>query len=512
MGKPGILYVTIEHAPTVSRTAFEDWYNNEHGPLRLQLPFITSGRRYRATDGENPPWMAVYDIADLDKMTTPGYTDLAAHPSQREQEVLKHVESSRYFYEEELSAGSVNETDRVPGFIMTLRMHLPSSASEEEKEAMAEDVHRWYLDEHVPLLEKIPGWVRSRRFKLSPAFHRGQDPHWFAIHEYTSAHGNGGPEFRYATSTVWRQRIMTDTTQDRRNYMLHYNFGPCARDLAALDALPPKAVIERPFTFADGTESTYRLEGNTDPNAPVMVFVNSLMTSREIWDEFISLWGGFFHPEYRFLRYESRGRGPVTSKGKITAKVLAADLAHLLDGLKIQRVDSLIGVSLGGVTALQFALEHPGRLNRLVVCDCGVKSAAGASAAWAGRISKAQEGGMQALAAPTVKRWFLPENVEGPGGNKVAAMVASNDFDGFRRSSEALYDYDMSDSLASVKCKMMLLSGEADGLVPEALKAAAEKLEHGKGHGGYAQVQLAGHLPMVENCPEFVKVVTNFLA
>ncbi|OAA65409.1 Alpha/beta hydrolase fold-1 [Niveomyces insectorum RCEF 264] len=512
MGKSGILYVTIDHAPTLSRVAFEDWYNNEHGPLRLQLPFITSGRRYRAPDGVSPAWMAVYDVTDLDKMASPAYEDLRTNPSDRERNVLQQVrDNGRYFYEEEISVGSVNDTDRAPTYVATLRMHLPAKASDAEKQAMAEDINRWYLDEHIPVLQRIPGWVRSRRFKLSPSFHPGEEPHWFAIHEYTGAHGNGGPEFAYATSTVWRQRIMTDTTQERRNYSLHYDFGPYARDLAALDELPPKAVIEHAFTFADSTKSTYRLEGNTDPNAPVFVFVNSLITSRAIWDEFVARWG-LLHPEYRFLRYESRGRGPLATKDKITAEVLAADLAHLLDGLKLKKVDAVIGVSLGGVTALQFALLYPDRLSRLLVCDCGLKSPATAAAAWAGRIKIAQGGGMQALAPPTIKRWFLPENVDGPGGKKVAAMVASNDLDGFSRSSEALYQYDLLDGVSTLQCKTMFVSGAADTMLPLALQAAAEKLEKGKGHGGFATVQQAGHLPMVENCPEFIKVVNNFLA
>ena len=102
--------------------------------------------------------------------------------------------------------------------------------------------------------------------------------------------------------------------------------------------------------------------------------------------------------------------------------------------------------------------------------------------------------------------------MDGPGGKKVAAMVASNELEGFRCSSEALYDYDMSDALGSIACKTMLVSGEAEGLVPGGLRAAARKLADGKGHGGYAGVQLAGHLPMVENCLEFLKVVNNFLA
>ncbi len=150
--------------------------------------------------------------------------------------------------------GSVNDTDRLPGFVMTLRMFLPPNASDTEKKAIAEDIHRWYVDEHVPLLEKIPGWVRSRRFKLSPTFHPGEDPHWFAIHEYTTAHETAGQSSGYATSTVWRQRIMTDTTQERRSYIHHYSFGPLPRDLTTLDLLPPKAVIEYPFAFADGTK------------------------------------------------------------------------------------------------------------------------------------------------------------------------------------------------------------------------------------------------------------------
>ena len=513
MGKPGLLYVTLDHDKDLPRIELEDWYNNELGPLRLHVPFITSGRRYRATNGEDPAWMALYEVSDIELMQTARYTDLWKTQSQREKDVLSHVKSTRYFYEEEISSGTVNDTDSVPSYMMTLRIYVPPNMSALEKAAMAEDHNRWYLDEHIPLLQKIPGWLRSRRYKLSSTFHEGEEPHWFATHEYQAAHGNGGPEFRYGTGTVWRQRIMTDTTQDRRNYMLHYSFGPYPRDLAALNKLPPKAIIEKPFTFADGTKSTYRLEGNTDPSAPVMVFVNSLMTSREMWDEFISIWGTVYHPQYKFLRYESRGRGEVAASGdSITLEVLAADLAHLLDGLKIQKVDSVVGVSLGGATGLKFALTYPERLDRLAACDFGVKSAPNASEAWGGRVKIAQSGGMKALASPTIRRWFLPENVDAATSKAVASMVAGNDLEGFRKSSAALYNYDMSDSLALLKCKTLFVSGAADGLLPEDLKEAAEKLPNDRGHGGFASVQLAGHLPMVENCAEFVKVVNNFLA
>lgn len=31
---------------------------------------------------------------------------------------------------------------------------------------MEADIHAWYVDEHIPLLAKIPVWVRSRRFRV----------------------------------------------------------------------------------------------------------------------------------------------------------------------------------------------------------------------------------------------------------------------------------------------------------------------------------------------------------
>jgi 3-oxoadipate enol-lactonase len=44
----------------------------------------------------------------------------------------------------------------------------------------------------------------------------------------------------------------------------------------------------------------------------------------------------------------------------------AADLVDLLDRLQIERTH-VVGISLGGVIAQQFAIDHPSRLNRLVL-------------------------------------------------------------------------------------------------------------------------------------------------
>ena len=74
----GILYVTMQPQPSLPTAQFQDWYNNEHGPGRLRLPFCENGFRYCGTDLEGsgkgmPEWMAVYDITDMAEMNKETY-------------------------------------------------------------------------------------------------------------------------------------------------------------------------------------------------------------------------------------------------------------------------------------------------------------------------------------------------------------------------------------------------------------------------------------------------------
>src|ERR1700722_13184956 len=100
MMPPGCIFVTMQPADELPLDDFNDWYNNEHGPNRLRLPFILNGLRYRATDGLRPEWMAVYDTPDLENFTQPAYTNLRTRSvqSQREMQIMPNIKISRAFY------------------------------------------------------------------------------------------------------------------------------------------------------------------------------------------------------------------------------------------------------------------------------------------------------------------------------------------------------------------------------------------------------------------------------
>lgn len=65
------------------------------------------------------------------------------------------------------------------------------------------------------------------------------------------------------------------------------------------------------------------------------------------------------------IRYDMRGFGASQADFE-TPYSHADDLLAVLDALALERID-LCGMSLGGATALDFALSHPERVNRLVL-------------------------------------------------------------------------------------------------------------------------------------------------
>ncbi|KAI5299865.1 hypothetical protein KEM55_001349, partial [Ascosphaera atra] len=108
---PGLLYVTMQPLEGLSEDEFHDWYNNEHGPTRLRLPFVTNGFRYRAYDQQDKPadvapeqwpeWVAIYDITDMAELKGEAYLRLRRNDvkSQREKETMAKIKVDRKVFD-----------------------------------------------------------------------------------------------------------------------------------------------------------------------------------------------------------------------------------------------------------------------------------------------------------------------------------------------------------------------------------------------------------------------------
>jgi len=96
-------------------------------------------------------------------------------------------------------------------------------------------------------------------------------------------------------------------------------------------------------------------------NSPRTVFVHGVGDDLHTWD---SMWAATA-ADFSALRYDLRGDGASVCRRRAPFKH-ADDLLAILDATDIERCD-LIGVSLGGGIALNFALDHPERVGNLVL-------------------------------------------------------------------------------------------------------------------------------------------------
>lgn len=557
--------MTMQPKPELSKEAFEDWYNNEHGPLRLRLSFCNNGFRFRATDLEGMgkgkhEWMAVYDMTNLEDLNGDEYKKLRGPPVQTQRETdlrpLLDIDRKSFDFIDEWKADDYQPLDRIgaeQGGGVALRAMLVTL----QPGANVEHLDRWYYEEHIVLLKEVPGWRRTRRFKTSTIEGR-ETTEYLALHEFTRENGLGGPEHQAASSTLRAKWIQSEMLADRsaRAYEHYYTFGPAPRHISTVSnwsspatltrSIAPSAdtthsAIESYVSTPDGAKLQYRLEGSSSPSAPVVLCITSILAHYEIYDSFTEQFLKQ-NPQYRVLRYLSRGRtSSIGTTSPITLDTLTQDAVQLLSALRIPSVALAIGVSLGGATVLNLGLTHPTRVPVFLACDTNPSAPPSNPKAWGERIAQAEADTEAAsssaasdpfsatvidkddrpvgpaLASATADRWFPQSSSSDssirPRIEQVRSRIASNSLRGFKASVKALYDYDMSHRLAGCKAKGAFLVGEEDGKLPAAMRDMASKLGDGKDSVGVklTVVPGAGHLPMVDRPGDVVRAVEEML-
>jgi pimeloyl-ACP methyl ester carboxylesterase len=99
---------------------------------------------------------------------------------------------------------------------------------------------------------------------------------------------------------------------------------------------------------------------------PAVVLVHGGLVDSRQWDDQM----GPLAQRFRVVRYDLRGYGQSAQPaGQFWP---TEDLRALLDFLKIERA-TVVGLSLGGIVAADFALEHPERVARLVFVGAGLR-------------------------------------------------------------------------------------------------------------------------------------------
>ncbi len=185
-----------------------------------------------------------------------------------------------------------------------------------------------------------------------------------------------------------------------------------------------------------------------------------------------------------------------------------ADLDRVLDAAEVGTV-TLVGLSMGGVQALAYAVERPERVSGLVLADTFAELDPELARAKVEELAgQAERDGMAALADTYIRDTFTePATPERAAAvrDPIAAMAA----DAYVASARACFGARLGGRLGDVRAPTLVLWGARDAKTPRAL---SERLAAEIRDAALAEIPDAGHLSNLENPPGFTAAVAGFAA
>ncbi|MFM0040004.1 alpha/beta fold hydrolase [Paraburkholderia strydomiana] len=253
----------------------------------------------------------------------------------------------------------------------------------------------------------------------------------------------------------------------------------------------------------NGIETRYVL--SNEGGGPWLTFIHQLGGDLSVWDQL----AGYFRDDYTVLRYDVRGHGETAVSGKpFSVDDLSSDLAALLDALGAPTTH-LVGMSMGGMIAQQFALNHPSRVDTLTIADSTAGTLPENRAVWDQRAHAARSDGVAALVPTTLSRWLTPgfQAAHPEAVEQIRDVLAHTLPEGYAMACEALRDFDVSSKLGSIRCPTLTVAGHHDsGTPPAATRAIADAIE-----GAQFELLDAAHLAPIEQSHRFAALLETFL-
>ena len=190
---------------------------------------FSSALRYKATDSHKPTWLALYDLSTPEVVSSDEYKALGANASQREFDIVKRLQMLNRRVYKHFSTHE-HQGVQLPGKFLLVASLKPSQEGEGE-------FNKWYEEEHMTLLSKVPGWLRGRRYTLLSQIELAGKADkknevtaisYLAVHEFDRPDFMELQEFQTAMSTPWMKRVVSEEmlrAGEIRFFELHRDFG-----------------------------------------------------------------------------------------------------------------------------------------------------------------------------------------------------------------------------------------------------------------------------------------------
>lgn len=241
-----------------------------------------------------------------------------------------------------------------------------------------------------------------------------------------------------------------------------------------------------------------------DEGKPWLLVSNSLGADLHMWDDQMPL----LTRTHRVIRYDTRGHGQSSApEGPYSFDMLVADMIAVLDHIGAHRAD-VMGLSLGGMTALGLALAHSARVGWMIVCDARADNPPPFIAGWDERIAAIRTGGMESVVEGTLARWFS-RNCPQETRKRATAMIRATSATGYIGCAHALKQLNYLKDLGKIMSPVLYVVGAEDMGAPRDVMAA---MAAATPNSDFVSLPGLAHVPNMEDPAAFEAVVRPWLA
>jgi pimeloyl-ACP methyl ester carboxylesterase len=260
-----------------------------------------------------------------------------------------------------------------------------------------------------------------------------------------------------------------------------------------------------PTAHVNGIDLNYRLEGDGDET---IVLVNGLADDLETW---VFQMDDLLGAGYRVLRFDNRGVGQSSAPpGPYTTALFAQDTKALVDELDL-RDFHLVGVSMGGMIAQEYAIANGGDLRSLTLACTYAAPGPFCSRMFAMWADLAPE-----LGVPFVMRdvtlWaftvpFFEAREDELKEFEEAMAELAQPLDAYLAQLSSIRTHDTTDRLDRISVPTLVVAGEEDILIPVRL---SQRLHAGIAGADWKTTR-GGHACLWEHPSEFNQALIEFV-
>jgi pimeloyl-ACP methyl ester carboxylesterase len=249
---------------------------------------------------------------------------------------------------------------------------------------------------------------------------------------------------------------------------------------------------------------------------PTIVFLHGGALNAHTWD----LCCLALRDDYHCVALDQRGHGDTdwAPEGDYSVSASLADTKGFVDHLNLDRF-ILVGMSLGAINSLAFAIAHPERLSHLVIIDAGPEMRRPGSSRIRDFVTEVQQAvTIDAIIEkalkfnprrdPTILRRSLMHNLRQQPDGSWRWKYDTQRFQRLDQEAHRAERARLADGLARIACPSLVVrGGESDVFHEEDAERLAARLPNGR----HVTVPRAGHTVQGDNPKDLVAELRRFL-